>query len=66
MNHTRNVFRFSIVVFWSLVLGTGYSVATNSRNAFALGWPSLLFYGSGTTAVLYIGAVVTKKTWNIK
>ncbi|QTH80435.1 hypothetical protein PA10_00237 [Pseudomonas phage pPa_SNUABM_DT01] len=66
MNHTRNAVRFFIVIFWIIVIGLGYTVISHSGNAYALSWASWLFYAVVTIVVLYIGAVLSFKLWNIK
>lgn len=65
MNHLRNGTRFGVILFWVMILGGIYSVSTNINNVQKLGWPTFLFYGATGVVVIYIGAVGTKKLWNI-
>lgn len=66
MNHTRNIARFFILIFWIGVIGLGYTVFTHSGNAYALSWVTWLFYAVVVIVVLYVGAILTSKFWNVK
>jgi hypothetical protein len=66
MNHLRNASRFGVILFWSVVIGLIHSAFNNIDNSKSLGWPTWLFYGSVGGAIIYGGASVTPKLWNIK
>ena len=66
MNHKRNAIRLAIAVFWLVVIGLAYTAVVHSNNAYALSWATWLFYAVVTIVVLYIGAVLSRKFWNIK
>jgi hypothetical protein len=66
MNHKRNAVRFSITVFWLLMVGLAFTAISNAGNAHALGWGTWLFYGIAATLALYVGTFATKHFWSIK
>lgn len=66
MNHVRNAIRFSLTLFWFVVVGLAFTAISNSGNAHALSWATFLFYGAVTVVVLYVGIHITKTFWNFK
>lgn len=65
MNHFQNFVRFSIVIFWLIVIGVGYTMLSNF-NMLQLGWSTHLFYFTFTVMVLYAGFFVSKYLWSLK
>jgi hypothetical protein len=65
MNHFQNFVRFSVVIFWLIVIGVGYTMISNF-NMLQLGWSTHLFYFTITVMVLYAGFFVSKYLWSLK